>query len=297
MEPINSKESRQPQMGDEFKSTHVGADKAQYKPEGYVAMVYAPEHKIESQSDMNSVPQDKLQHAYSLWVMVREQVYQNKKVKAYDEQDLQKVTSFESVSKTNCDHLQVQQFWLVYQHLRRPTAMPYGTTLHFFKSHIKPVWEDENLKKGCRLQFISEKHRTSKFWEDLILAVIGEQLGEKSETVAGIVLNLKPQFDKIAIWLTNCDDEEEISKVKTQLVELLAVEEAGLEYQVFHDSEAQPNKDGSNRGRGGWNRGGATDRGRGTRGGNRGGFVRNERGRGSGNFYRADLAKEEGKDE
>ena len=61
-------------------------------------MVYAPEHKIESESQMDAVPQDKLQSAYSLWVMVREQVYQNKKVKAYDEQDLQKVTSFETVS-------------------------------------------------------------------------------------------------------------------------------------------------------------------------------------------------------
>lgn len=59
-------------MGDEFKSTHTGADKAQYKPAGYVAMVYAPEHKIESEAQMNTVPQDKLNSAYSLWVMVRD---------------------------------------------------------------------------------------------------------------------------------------------------------------------------------------------------------------------------------
>lgn len=41
---------------------------------------------------------------------------------------------------------------MVYSHLRRPTAMPYGTFLHVFKDSIKPVWEDANLETGCQLE-------------------------------------------------------------------------------------------------------------------------------------------------
>ena len=167
--------------------------------------------------------------------------------------------------------------------------MPYGTTLHFFKDGIKPQWENPKLAKGCRLQFKSSKEKTSKFWEDLLLALIGEQIGTKSSTVAGIVLNLKPQFDKIGVWMTDCDDATETATVKTQLAEILKLEESELQYQVFHDfGGAEGGAERGNRGRGGW-RGGERGRGRGGRG-----FVRGAaRGRGGGenNFYRVDLAK------
>ena len=85
--------------------------------------------------------------------------------------------------------------------------MPYGSNLHFFQTDIKPVWEDPQLQKGARFQFKSQKHHTSKSWEDLLLALVGEQLGPDG-MVAGIVLNLKPQFDKIAVWVKDCDNQE-----------------------------------------------------------------------------------------
>lgn len=72
--PANA--SRNLQMGDDFQSAHAqGADKGKYKPADYVAMVYAPLHKIDSEAQLDTVPQDKLQNAYTLWVMVREQIY------------------------------------------------------------------------------------------------------------------------------------------------------------------------------------------------------------------------------
>ena len=70
--------------------------------------------------------------------------------------------------------------------------MPYGTTLHFFKKGIKSQWEDPSLSKGCRLSFKSEKSHTSKLWEDMLLAMVGEQIGNRAETFVGLVLNLKP---------------------------------------------------------------------------------------------------------
>lgn len=91
---------------------------------------YAPKHSIASEEEMNTIEKQKLQHKYTFWAMIREQNYKNK-----DNFDENKLVEIES-----CDT--VQDFWMVYQHLRRPTAMPYGTFLHVFKDGIRPVWED-----------------------------------------------------------------------------------------------------------------------------------------------------------
>ena len=41
-------------------------------PEGYKAIAYLPAQKVEDESKLSKIPQDKLQKAYSLWVLVRE---------------------------------------------------------------------------------------------------------------------------------------------------------------------------------------------------------------------------------
>ena len=102
------------QMGEEFHSVHAqGADKSKYKPSGYNAMAYAPLHKIESEAQLQSVPQDKLNSGYTLWVMVREEIYQNKRSRAYDESDLQEVTSFDTVSHKTTTYFTLNLIYLI----------------------------------------------------------------------------------------------------------------------------------------------------------------------------------------
>ena len=86
--------------------------------------------------------------------------------------------------------------------------MPYGTTMSFFQKGIRPEWEDPALVEGARFSIKSDKSHTSKYWEDLLLAMIGEQM--EDGLVAGLVLNLKPQFDKIAIWVIDSRNEAKI---------------------------------------------------------------------------------------
>ena len=50
----------------------TAADKILYKPPGWTPLVYNPKAKIESESQMSTVPQDKLNAAYTLWVMVHD---------------------------------------------------------------------------------------------------------------------------------------------------------------------------------------------------------------------------------
>ena len=53
------------------------------------------------------------------------------------------------------------------------------------------MWEDPALEKGCQIEFKTQKNLTSKLWEDLLLAYLGEQF-ESGPMIAGVVLKLKP---------------------------------------------------------------------------------------------------------
>ena len=127
---------------------------------------------------------------------------------------------------------------MMYQHLRRPTAMPYGTTMSIFRKGIQPVWEDPALVEGSRFTLKTDKSRTSKYWEDLLLAMIGEQLQEG--LVAGLVLNLKPQFDKIAIWVLDSTNAKGVEQLKKDIINTLGLEETDLEYDVFKEKRDEP---------------------------------------------------------
>jgi len=53
--------------------------------------------------------------------------------------------------------------------------------------------------------------------------------------LAGVVLKLKPQFDKIAIWLTNDQSAAGIESVKKDLVRLLEIKEKDIEFLDFQE--------------------------------------------------------------
>lgn len=42
-------------------------------------MIYAPKQKLQTEADLAKTTKTKLEKEYSLWVMIREQVFQKKK--------------------------------------------------------------------------------------------------------------------------------------------------------------------------------------------------------------------------
>ena len=73
--------------------------------------------------------------------------------------------------------------------------------------------------------------------------MIGEQLGPEN-MVAGIVLNLKTKFDKIAVWVKNCEDEEGVEQVKQAIIACVSLpeKELAIEYEVFKKIKQANNK-------------------------------------------------------
>ena len=98
------------------------------------------------------------------------------------------------------------------------------------------MWEDENCKNGGRYLLRIPKSYSNKYWEDLVLAFIGEQFSFDKE-VLGLVVHVKPQADMIAIWTRNADDNEKLEKIKEDINRIVKIDEqVKLEYNAFADA-------------------------------------------------------------
>jgi translation initiation factor 4E len=80
-----------------------------------------------------------------------------------------------------------EDFWMVYQHLKRPSTLPQVSDYHIFKKGGKLI---VRLKKGV----------ADRYWENLVLAIIGDQFGEASDEVCGAVLSVRGGEDILSIW-------------------------------------------------------------------------------------------------
>lgn len=93
-----------------------------------------------------------------------------------------------------------EQFFSVYQHLKRPSTLPLVSDYHLFKKGIRPIWEDDENKSGGKWVVRLKKGVADRYWENLLLAIIGDQFGEASDEVCGVVLSVRNGEDIISIW-------------------------------------------------------------------------------------------------
>ncbi|KAL5604143.1 hypothetical protein BROUX41_002130 [Berkeleyomyces rouxiae] len=94
----------------------------------------------------------------------------------------------------------IEEFWAVYSHLKRVSILPQVSEYHFFKWGIRPIWEDEENKKGGKWVVRLKKGVADRYWEDLLFALIGDQFGDAGEEVCGAVVSVRTGEDIISIW-------------------------------------------------------------------------------------------------
>ena len=96
----------------------------------------------------------------------------------------------------------VEDFWGIFQHLRKPDSCRAGIEYFMFKEPIKPMWEDENNKNGGRISIKLRKDYTTIIWEEMIFALIGDVLpSEIKEQINGIVVTSRKDFNTLQIWI------------------------------------------------------------------------------------------------
>ncbi|GFQ79966.1 eukaryotic translation initiation factor 4E type 2 [Trichonephila clavata] len=166
----------------------------------------------------------KLQYAYVLWFSQRQSGKQNN-VQPYD-QNLKLVGAFNTVEK----------FWGIYGHLIRPSEMALHSDFHLFKLGIKPMWEDAANKDGGKWIVRLKKGLASRCWEDLMLAILGEQF-MVGEEICGAVVSIRFQEDIISVWNKTANDQNTTIRIRDTLKRVLNLPpNTIMEYKTHNNS-------------------------------------------------------------
>ncbi|KAJ5099663.1 Eukaryotic translation initiation factor [Penicillium argentinense] len=132
----------------------------------------------------------------------------------------------------------VESFWAVYSHLKRPSLLPTVSDYHIFKKGIRPVWEDEANKRGGKWIVRLKKGVADRYWEDLLLAMVGDQFAEAGDEVCGAVLSVRGGEDVLSVW-TRIDGGRNI-KIRETIKRLLAFPlDTNIVWKSHDDSIAQ----------------------------------------------------------
>lgn len=130
-----------------------------------------------------------------------------------------------------------EDFFTFYRHLKRPSTLPLVSDYHIFKKGIRPIWEDDDNRKGGKWIVRLKKGVADRFWEDLLLALIGDEFAEASDEVCGAVLSVRNGEDILSIWTRN--DGGRVLRIRETMKRVLAFPpETKVEWKS-HDSSIQ----------------------------------------------------------
>uniref|UniRef100_A0A8D0UK69 Eukaryotic translation initiation factor 4E family member 2 n=1 Tax=Sus scrofa TaxID=9823 RepID=A0A8D0UK69_PIG len=118
----------------------------------------------------------------------------------------------------------------------RPGDLTGHSDFHLFKEGIKPMWEDDANKNGGKWIIRLRKGLASRCWENLILAMLGEQF-MVGEEICGAVVSVRFQEDIISIWNKTASDQATTARIRDTLRRVLNLPpNTIMEYKTHTDS-------------------------------------------------------------
>lgn len=177
----------------------------------------------------------KLENSFSFWYRISDDIAQYQAPKqALDkkiyETQVKKIHEFDTV----------EEFWGIFQHLRKPDSCRPGIEFMMFKEPIKPMWEDEGNKNGGKISIKLRKEYTTIIWEEMIFALIGGILPqEMKDEINGIVVTSRKEFNTLQIWFKTY--AENVCKDLEQCIRDLLVipDEVNLEIKQFNKIKSE----------------------------------------------------------
>uniref|UniRef100_A0A8D3BST4 Eukaryotic translation initiation factor 4E family member 2 n=1 Tax=Scophthalmus maximus TaxID=52904 RepID=A0A8D3BST4_SCOMX len=150
--------------------------------------------------------------------------------------DGEKEKSEDEDREQNASRRKVEQFWRFYSHMIRPGDLTGHSDFHLFKEGIKPMWEDDANKMGGKWIIRLRKGLASRCWENLILAMLGEQF-MVGEEICGAVVSVRFQEDIISIWNKTASDQSTTARIRDTLRRVLNLPpNTIMEYKTHTDS-------------------------------------------------------------
>ncbi|KAF9110915.1 Eukaryotic translation initiation factor 4E type 2 [Mortierella sp. AM989] len=147
-----------------------------------------------------------------------------------------KILNYESSMKKIATFGSVEGFWAVYSHLKRPHELPTVSDYHLFKQGVRPVWEDATNINGGKWIVRLKKGLASRYWENLVIAVIGDQFDVGSE-ICGAVLSIRGGEDILSLWNQSAHEGRINLKIRDTMKRVLNLPaDTIMEYKTHNDA-------------------------------------------------------------
>jgi translation initiation factor 4E len=119
-----------------------------------------------------------------------------------------KITNYEEGIKKISAFASVESFWSLWTHLHPPSALlPTTDYLLFHQGIRRPVWEDPLNLPGGKWILRLRKGVADRIWEDLILALIGDQFAgvaspheDEWPEICGCTISVRQSEDILSVW-------------------------------------------------------------------------------------------------
>lgn len=129
----------------------------------------------------------------------------------------------------------VEGFWSYYSHMVPAGELNSTSDYHIFRDNIRPMWEDAQNKHGGKWVLRMRKGLASQIWENLVLAIIGNQF-DVGDEVCGAVVSVRYEEDIISIWTKTASREDITMKIKETMKRLLQLPNSTVIVYKTHDS-------------------------------------------------------------
>lgn len=127
--------------------------------------------------------------------------------------------SISSIAKFNTD----LDFVTIFRHLAHPSDMPIVWEYHLFKEGIRPIWEDEENRKGGKWVIRLAKGVADRCWENLQFNLVADAWGELGEEICGGVVSMRSGEDVLSLWLRDANSGKNLKIKYVHTVSLLII--------------------------------------------------------------------------
>lgn len=145
---------------------------------------------------------------------------------------------------------QVGTFWDSYCHIVRADKLALEAHISCFKEGVTPTWEDEANSAGGKWMLGVDKKATVCLWERLLLALVGNQFGDDTEHVCGIVLRVRYGQDLLSIWTDNAEDHAAQQRIKDTAAAIMGLPH-GIADNMYYRPHGRHSEKPRSEGRGG----------------------------------------------
>jgi len=117
----------------------------------------------------------------------------------------------------------IQNFWMWFNNLPQVDQLKPKQCYHLMKDGIRPLWEDVSNLDGGSLSVKIRKEDANYVYQQVVLAVVGEQLSSilnEADDICGITLSVRNNENMLVIWnkAANLMNQKQIESYLTRLL-------------------------------------------------------------------------------